>query len=120
MSKPGYFILQAICFKAQGDIGPLSCYTNKREIVMFLKAWLRDPASSYQIAHRNRIRACARNWQALSSQDKAKWERVTKVLSLYINGYNLWVCMSMNLEARGALPTLNRQSHIILTLPPIE
>ena len=120
MSKPGHFILQSICFKCQGDVGPLTSYTNKRGIVMFLKAWLRDPASPKQINHRNRIRACARNWKAASIETRRAYEQATKKLSLYVNGYNLWVCASMNLTGRSVIPTLERQTGLTLPLPPIE
>lgn len=120
MSKPGHFILQSICFKCQGDVGPLTSYTNKRGIVMFLKAWLRDPASPKQIAHRDRIRACAANWKAAPKSTRDAYERATKKLSLYINGYNLWVCASMNQDGRSVIPTLERQTGLTLPLPPIE
>lgn len=120
MAKPGHFILQSICFKSQGDVGPLTSYTNKRGIVMFLKAWLRDPASEKQIAHRDRIRACAKNWKAAPKTTRQAYERATKKLSLYINGYNLWVCASMNQTGRSAIATLERQTGLALPLPPTE
>lgn len=120
MSRPGQFILQSICFKAQGDVGPLTCYTNKRQIVMFLKAWLRDPASLKQIAHRNRIRAVARNWKAEPSWVRHNYERATKQLSLYLNGYNLYMSASMNDDAADAIATLERQTGLVLPLPPPE
>lgn len=120
MAQNGGFILQSICFKAQGDVGPLTSYTNKRGIVMFLKAWLRDPASPKQIAHRDRIRACAANWKAAPKTTRENYERATKKLSLYLNGYNLWVCASMNLDGRSAIPTLERQTGVTLPLPPQE
>lgn len=118
MAKPGTNILQGICFKAQGDIGPLTCYTNKRGIVMFLKAWLRDPASPKQIAHRNRIRAAAATWKLATPSTRAAYERATKKLSLYLNGYNVWVASSMTQGARSALPTLERQTGLTLPPPP--
>lgn len=120
MATPTGFILQGICFKAQGDVGPLTSYTNKRGIVMFLKAWLRDPASPKQIAHRDRIRACAKNWKAAPIQTRQNYERATKKQSLYLNGYNLWVCASMNQTGRSAIATLERQTGLTLPLPPIE
>lgn len=120
MAKPGHFILQSICFKCQGDVGPLTSYTNKRGIVMFLKAWLRDPASPKQVAHRDRIRHCARNWNAAPKTTRENYEKATKKLSLYINGYNLWVCASMNQTGREALQTLTRQTGIELPPPPTE
>lgn len=120
MAKPGVNILQGICFKAQGDVGPMTSYTNKRGIVMFLKAWLRDPASPAQIAHRDRIRQVARNWKAESQTVRTAYEQCTKTLSMYINGYNLYMCVSMNPDGRSSLPTLERQSGQTLPLPPPE
>jgi hypothetical protein len=120
MSKPGHFILQSICFKCQGDVGPLTSYTNHRGIVMFLKAWLRDPASPKQITHRNRIRACAANWKKAPKPTRDNYERATKKQSLYLNGYNMWVCASMNPTGRAAIKTLERQTGLTLPLPPIE
>lgn len=120
MSKPGHFIIQSICFKAQGDVGPLTTYTNKRGIVVFLKAWLRDPASRKQIAHRDRIRRCAANWKDAPQTTRTQYELATKRATLYINGYNLWVAASMTQEARSALATLERQTGTALPTPPIE
>lgn len=120
MAQVGVGILQGICFKCQGDVGPMTSYTNKRGIVMFLKAWLRDPVSPKQVAHRNRYRACAKNWKETTEEVRKQYEKVTKRLSLYINGYNLWVCLAMNLEARSSHNTLQRQSGITFPLPPQE
>ena len=78
MSKPKQFILQGICFKAQGDLGPLTSYTNKRGIVTFLKAWLRDPASPKQIAHRDRVREAARVWKLLCPGCRRRWKSPAK------------------------------------------
>ncbi len=111
-------ILGSLCFKSQGDLGPFTSYTNRRGVVWFLKAWLRDPASAKQIAHRNRIRACARTWNETTEQNRRDYERATKKLSLYLNGYNLWMSMSMNPLARDAMPTIRKQSGINLPLPP--
>lgn len=120
MSKNTRFLLQGICFKCQGDVGPLTSYTNKRGIVVFLKAWLRDPASAKQIKHRNRIRACAKNWKAAPLQTRRNYERASQVGGTQLNGYNVWVCASMNANGRSAIATLERQTHITLPLPPIE
>lgn len=108
------------CFRMQGDVGSYTTYSNQNQIVIFLKAWLRDPASSKQIAHRNRIRACAASWNAASPQTRRDYQRATERLSLYVNGYNLWVSMSTNRLAIDCLPTIRRQSGINLPLPPFN
>ena len=110
-------LISNLAFKCQGDIGELTTYTNRNGIVVFLKAWLRDPASIKQIAHRNRIRAAAFNWKNTTPANRRAYERASKRLSLYLNGYNIWVSASMNPDARSALPTLERQAHVTL-IPP--
>jgi len=120
MAANSQFLLSKICFKIQGDCGPLTTYTNRNGIVVFLKAWLRDPASPKQIAHRNRLRAAAKNWNAAPPTTRHNYERATKTLSLYLNGYNVWVAATMTQQARAALPTLERQAHTTLTPPPPE
>lgn len=117
MSKPKQFILQGICFKAQGDVGPLTSYTNKRGIVCFLKAWLRDPASRKQIAHRDRVREAARLWQLLCPGCKRRWEIASKKAGTQLNGYNLFVHWVMTGEDSN-IEAIERQSGHTL-LPPI-
>ncbi len=108
----------SLCFRCQGDIGPITTYSNQNQIVVFLKAWLRDPASPNQIKHRNRIRACAASWDATDNATRRDYQLATQRLSMYINGYNLWVSMSMNQLAIDCMPTIRRQSRLALPLPP--
>jgi hypothetical protein len=112
--------IASLCMRAQGDIGPYTTYSNQNQIVVFLKAWLRDPASPAQIKHRDRIRACAASWQATTVQTRKDYQRAAEKCSMYINGYNLWVSMSMNRLAIDCLPTIRRQSGINLPLPPFN
>lgn len=110
-------LLAEISFKIQGDCGPLSTYTNQNGKVIFLKAWLRDPASPAQIAHRDKIRLAGRTWKMLQPSTRENWELVTKRLSLKINGYNLWVSYVLETTTRSDLETLTRQSGIPLWPP---
>lgn len=104
-------------FGAQGDLGPWTTYTSKamgpHGIVIFAKAWLKDPTSPRQKAHRNRVRAAATAWKALSAQQRTDWERTTKTLSLRLTGYNLFVHWHMVRDTSNIL-TLERQSGIQL------
>lgn len=117
MSKNAGFILQGICFKAQGDVGPLTSYTNKKQIVVFLKAWLRDPASPKQIAHRNRVREAARTWKLLCPGCRRRWEIASRKAGTKLNGYNLWVHWIMTGEDTQIEAIERQASHTLL--PPI-
>ena len=110
-------ILQGMCLKAQGDLGPLTCYTNRRQIVVFLKAWLRDPASQKQIAHRDRIRECARVWKLLCPGCRRRWEIASKKAGTKLNGYNLWVHWLMNGNDTQIEAVERQAGHTLL--PPI-
>ena len=118
MARNNGFILGSCCFKAQGDFGPLTCYTNKNMVVIFLKAWLRDPASPKQIAHRDRMRAAAKNWNETTPQNRKNFERASLKGQTKLNGYNLWVYGSMALGGISNLETIARQTGIILIMPP--
>lgn len=111
------FILGSCCFKAQGDFGPLTCYTNTKMVVIFLKAWLRDPASPKQIAHRDRIRAAAKNWNDTTETNRRNFERASLKGHTRLNGYNLWVHGSMAIDGVSHLQTLARQTGIVLLMP---
>lgn len=104
-------------FAVQGDIGPWTTYTATNRgpngKVIFLKAWLKDPPSTRQIAHRNRVRAAAAAWKTLSQNQREDWERTTIVLSLKLTGYNLFTHWWM-LRDDSNINTLERQSGIPL------
>lgn len=104
-------------FGAQGDFGPWTCYTatnrGPRGIVVFLKAWLKDPTSPAQKAHRDRIRAAAAAWKALTPQARENWEAVTLQLALKLTGYNLFTHYHMVRDTSN-IETLERQSGINL------
>jgi hypothetical protein len=112
--------IASLCFRCQGDYGPYTTYSDQNKIVVFLKAWLRDPASAKQVAHRDRIRACAKTWQEAGRQTRRDYQLAAQRCSMYINGYNLWVSMSMNRQAIDCLPTIRRQSGLNLPLPPFN
>jgi len=52
-------------------------------------------------------------WQMLTAQQRADWETATRVLSMKITGYNLWVYWSTTLD-RGTLHTIERQAGLDL------
>lgn len=120
MSKPGQTIWGIIGFKCQGDVGPITTYTNRKMIVWFLKAWLRDPVSPDQIKHRNRIRACAAHWNATTETVRRNYELASKRGQTRITGYNLWVHASMAVDGPQHLVALARQTGIALPPPPLE
>jgi hypothetical protein len=110
-------LVGSMAFEATGDVGPLTCYTNRRQTVWFLKAWLSDPATPRQIAHRDRVRAAARLWKQLCPGARRRWEIVSKKAGTKLTGYNLWVHWIMTGED-GPIETISRQAGHTL-LPPI-
>lgn len=110
-------LLQDCCFTCQGDVGTLTTYTSKQEIIVFLKAWLSDPTSPRQQEHRDRIRCAARMWNLLCPCAKERWERATQSPRLMITGFSLWTMWFLT-QRDDLIRTIERQSGVPL-LPPI-
>ena len=117
MATSDYSLLQLTCLKIQGDFGPITTYTNKKNKVFFPKIWLSDPTSELQKQHRDRIRSAASLWQLLCPCMRWRWERATKKLRLHLNGYNLWTFWVMTGDS-DKIKTIERNSKLTL-LPPI-
>ena len=104
-------------FQCQGDIGPMTYYTQfkagKKTIVGFAKVWLSDPTTLRQLNHRNRIRAAAAAWQRLTPTARLDWQRAARKCKLRLNGYALWTYWNMT-QDRPTITTIERQSHIPL------
>jgi len=108
---------QILGLQVQGDLGPMTCYTQKkkhiRSIVLFPKIWLSDPTTTQQTNHRNRVRAAARAWWQLPAAERANWIKAAKRLSLRANGYAVWTYWHM-MQLRAPIETIERQSGITL------
>jgi len=117
MAKTTIDLLQFAALKIQGDVGPISCYTNRLRKVFFPKIWLSDPESLKQKNHRNRVKLAARLWKLLCPCMRERWELATLELKLHLNGYNLWTFWTMTGDA-DKIRTIERQSGRTL-LPPI-
>ena len=108
---------QILGFQCQGDIGPLTTYTQfkagKKSIVIFWKQWLSDPTTLRQLNHRNRVRNAAAEWQQIPKWLRKDWQRAANKANLRINGYALWVYWQM-IRNRSAIRTVELQTGITL------
>lgn len=103
-------------FKVQGDFGPITCYTNKRNrVVWFLKAPPRSPPTADQLALREQFRTIALDWKALTDGQRQIWLSTSALAHLRISGYNLFVYWKMT-DDDSTIKTIAHQSG--LTLPP--
>jgi len=85
-------LLSVLGLVTWGDIGPLTVYRNKRgALVFYAKAPPLCPASPLQTIYRNKWRAAATAWNALTEDVRGRWELATKRANLRLTGYNLWV-----------------------------
>jgi hypothetical protein len=101
----------------QGDIGPMTFYTNKNhKLVGFLRAPPLNPPTQTQEFMRDFYRDCATAWRALGAAERAKWNRVSRKCNLSISGYNLW-CWFTRGRDESALRTLENQAGESLTRP---
>lgn len=108
---------QILGLQVQGDLGPMTCYTQKhkhrRSVVLFPKIWLSDPTTIKQRNHRDRVRQAATAWHALPPNERRNWLQAAKRLSLRANGYALWTYWHM-IQLRAPIETIERQSGITL------
>lgn len=75
-----------------GDFGPYTFYTSKRKnLVIFLKTWPKDPATYHQKLNRDRWRHAAVRWRGLDNSTRAKWKLLARRANLTISGYNLFL-----------------------------
>ena len=111
-------LLRYLGFNSQGDLGPWTFYTSKRQaLVYFIKAPPLEPPSLLQLSVRNSIRLAAYTWRSLSPEARVDWELVSQRTHISITGYNLFVSWILAKDD-AAIQTLERHSGIQLI--PLE
>ena len=112
-------ILPFLGWRTQGDLGPWTFYTNRRNrLVWFVKAPPLEPPSEMQTRQRNRFRNVAYIWQSLRPPVRSRWQRAAKRARLAITGYNLFTHYITQLD-EPTIHTVERLSGITL-LPLTE
>lgn len=102
----------------QGDLGPLTIYTDKRaKTVFFLRAPPLNPPSPIQEYLREFFTQQAASWRASGRANRDNWQRAARAANLGISGYCLWVWFARTRD-EGSLRTIERQSGRTLTRPP--
>lgn len=104
----------------QGDLGGFTCYTSKRNrVVWFVKSPPLEPASPTQRTIRNIFVSNAMIWRAFSSKQKATWNRAAIAARLRIHGYDLYTWW-MRTRNDGVLRTIERHTNIAIHRPQVE
>lgn len=100
--------------KIQGDLGPFTCYTNKRgRVVWFLKAPPKEPPTWMQTLQRNIFSYVGWAWAALTPPQREQWELVAKKASLRITGYNLFSYWAIT-DDEPTIRTIEQQTGMLL------
>lgn len=103
-------------WNTQGDLGPWTFYTSKRQaLVFYLRAPPTKPPTPLQTIRRNRWGQAAQAWTQLSAEARANWERATHAAHLRITGLNLWMYWKLTAD-ESAIRTVERESGIPLLL----
>lgn len=107
-------ILKFLGFNTQGDLGPWTFYTSKRNgLVWFTKAPPLEPPSLLQTHQRNKFRLAGYIWRALTPEARETWLRAARQANLRISGYNLFVYW-ITTQDDDAIKTVQRQTDIDL------
>lgn len=110
MARTDNKILALLGFEVTGDLGPWTLYTSHRHaLVFYARVPSLDPASVRQTVVRTKWTAAATAWRALTAPQRAAYERASRVLSLRITGYNLWVYWRTTGD-RDTIRTIERQA----------
>lgn len=110
-------MLRLIGMKCQGDIGDMTCYTSRRnKVVWFLKSPPKEPPSFEQQEIRQKFSDAGEGWRALSDAERNLWNLAAQRANLRITGYNLWVYFFVKLDW-WALRTIENQTGITLVSP---
>jgi hypothetical protein len=106
-----------IGLQVSGDVGGFTIYTDRHgRKVVFPKAPPEKPPTQRQLQQRSRFRAAQRSWAALSLDDKAKLEEMTKKASAPMTGQNLWIHSALTAD-NPAIETLEAQTGITVPKP---
>lgn len=107
-------LLQFLGWNTQGDLGPWTFYTSKRNaLVWYLRAPPTKPPSPLQAAARAAFAAAALAWAAQTDQTRADWERASLAAHLRITGLNLWMYWQLTADD-AAIRTIEHQTGISL------
>ena len=115
-------IFQLIGVLTNGDLGPYTFYTSSRKrLVIFPKAYPKDPATYHQTLYRNRWRHAAARWHSLTAECRLRWKVMGKRANLTISGYNLYTFYILG-KGTKTVETIQRQTGMNVideTGPPI-
>lgn len=107
-------LLWTLGFAIQGDLGPLTTYTNRRgNLVYFDKAPPLNPPSQLQEIIKNRFKQTATAWRALTEQKRKDWQTAADKSYANVTGYNLFTYWTLTMR-KTDIQTIERQSGIQL------
>lgn len=100
-----------------GDLAGMTIIQNAGfRRIAYAKTYPQKRPTAAQHAQQTVFRQAAASWRALTPDQRAAYEQVTKKLRLTITGYNLWVYCS----ARGdweAAESFGKQAGVVLYIP---
>jgi hypothetical protein len=103
-----------LAFHIQGDVGGLTCYTNKRhKQVAFPIAPPRTPPTPNQTIQRAKFNSTQARWAALTRPARALWNTAARLANLSITGRNLFFACAIRNDWSYA-DTVGRQAQITL------
>lgn len=106
--------LNFIGFRPHGDLAGLTCYTSKRnKVVWFVKAPPTCPPSVGQRLQRIRFVAAAKAWQSLPKGTRNAWNSACKIAGLHLHGYDLWIHWQL-VRHVPTIRTIERQTNLQL------
>lgn len=104
-------------FDVQGDVGPITYYTDARDrIVSFPRYPPLHPPSPTQQVFRDLLRSAASQWRALTPDQRTAWRLATRRCSSAITATAIWFYLVRTREFE-LITTMERISGIPLVAP---
>lgn len=113
-------IYELLGHSMQGDLAGWTCYTSRRNrVVWFVKSPPLEPASPTQRAIRNIFILNANVWRSMSIASRSTWNDAAIAGRLRIHGYDLFTWWMRTKDA-GTIATIERQSGITISKPDVQ
>jgi hypothetical protein len=117
MFNPVHTIFRIIGLKCQGDLGPITCYTDRHNrVVWYPKAPPKEPPTDLQLTRRARFTLAGQLWNELTIEQREEWTLAARRAHLRISGYNLFTYLITS-HRYDVIKTIEFQSDIQLTYP---
>lgn len=107
-------LLSYVALRAEGDVGPFTCYhSHRRRLVVYQARPRAKPPTPWQQSQLDRLRIAALGWWLIGESIRHQYRLAARRGRLRMSGYALWIASQLKPRPE-ALRTLERQTNTSL------